>query len=278
MKGYSVVALIGIVATFPVTSYISNQPRRLALPQKDPTTTTIDGRKWRTGIYSKVLTTQSRNTLSYSKNSKSRCAGPCPEPAEDWLQDRREALFAGMGALWAAWSGPAAISGIVEMVPDVAMAEYGADAKIEMPNPLQQTIDRASKQCLVESLGSRECLVYESDAADKLYQGVDSALLLGRLEAAAAALATIPGYVQVKQWSKVSGVLTGPLGELIRTMGQLSQSATSEENFAESARFIKRVKNDLYAISDAVSRKDGAQVLKFHTDATNDLVAFLKAL
>jgi ADP-glucose pyrophosphorylase len=61
-------------------------------------------------------------------------------------------------------------------------------------------------------------------------------------------------------------------------MGQLSQSATSEENVAESARFIKRVKNDLYSISDAVSRKDVTQVLKFHTDATNDLVAFIKAL
>jgi ADP-glucose pyrophosphorylase len=61
-------------------------------------------------------------------------------------------------------------------------------------------------------------------------------------------------------------------------MGQLSKSASSEANVAQSALFIKRVKNDLYAISDAVSRKDGSQVLKFHTEATNDLVAFIKSL
>jgi hypothetical protein len=198
MKVYAVVlALIGIAATLPVASYVSVVHRRLALLKNELIT------EWRTGIYSRVNTKQSSNTLNYSKKSKRHCTSPCPEPVKDWLQDRREAIFSGMGALWAVWSGPAAVVGVVGLIPDAARAEYGADAKIEMPNPLQQTIDRANKQCLVESLGSRACLVYESDAADKLYQGVDSALLLGRLEAAAIALATIPGYVQVKQWSKV---------------------------------------------------------------------------
>jgi hypothetical protein len=147
-----------------------------------------------------------------------------------------------------------------------------------MPNPVQQAVDRANKQCLVESLGSRECLVYEADAVDKLYQGVDSKLLLERLESATGALARIPAFVELRQWSKVTSVLTGQMGELVRTMGQLSSSATSEANVTRSAVFIKRVKNDLYSIADAVSRKDGAQVLKFHEEATNDLVAFIKAL
>lgn len=275
MKYYKFAVLFCVAA--PVVAYTSTK-RRQPLPRKEATISTevvTDRGKWRAGIDHRVATRQSSITLNAAKN-KNRCASPCPEPAEDWLLDRRESLFATLGAVWATVTGPAFMA--VGLFPEAAVAEFGADAKIELPNPIKQSIDRAKKQCLVESLGSRECLVYESDAADKLYQGVDSALLLGRLEAAATALATIPSYVEVKQWSKVSGVLTGPMGELIRTMGQLSQSATSEDNVARSALCIKRVKNDLYAISDAVGRKDGAQVLKFHADATNDLVAFIKAL
>lgn len=207
-------------------------------------------------------------------NNKERCFRPCPEPEDDVFQDRREALFAGLGALWAVTTSGTGLSAAaaVFLSPELAAAEYGADAKIELPNPVQQAEDRANKQCLVESLGNRECLVYEQDAANKLYQGVDSNVLLGRMEPAIAALASIPVLVESKQWSKVTGVLTGPIGELVRTMVQLSLDNAT----AQSA--VKAVKKDLYALQDCVSRKDGAQVLKYHAAATNDLAAFVKSL
>jgi hypothetical protein len=240
--------------------------------------------RWRKNrIDSRVDCRTARSVITFElSNKKELCFRPCPEPEEDWLQDRREAIFAGMGTLWATFTGHstliATISGVIGLFPETSVAEYGADAKIEMPNPVQQAVDRANKQCLVESLGSRECLVYEADAVDKLYQGVDNKLLLERLESATEALARIPAFVELRQWSKVTSVLTGQMGELVRTMGQLSSSATSDANVTRSAVFIKRVKNDLYSIADAVSRKDGPQVLKFHEEATNDLVAFIKAL
>ena len=43
--------------------------------------------------------------------------------------------------------------------PSRASAVYGADAKIEIPDVIQGMSDRTNKQCLVESLGNRECLV-----------------------------------------------------------------------------------------------------------------------
>ena len=46
------------------------------------------------------------------------------------------------------------------MLPCVTNAVYGSDAKMTFPDPIQSMSDRAGKQCLVESLGTRECLVY----------------------------------------------------------------------------------------------------------------------
>ena len=69
---------------------------------------------------------------------------------KDQEMDRREAAFALLGSLWATTT----------MMPSPAHAVYGADAKIEMPNMMENMANRASKQCLVESLGNRECLVW----------------------------------------------------------------------------------------------------------------------
>lgn len=44
--------------------------------------------------------------------------------------------------------------------PQPAAAVYGVDAKMSFPDPIQGLADRNGKQCLVESLGNRECLVY----------------------------------------------------------------------------------------------------------------------
>jgi hypothetical protein len=241
---------------------------------------------WRTATQ-----TKRRALVSPDEDIKRRrCRHPCPDPPDDWTMDRREALFSTLGAVWATLSGPrtfqtastasttttaaAAVSSLwawAERPLVAAAAAAGAEAKMELPNPLQAASDRASKQCLVESLGNRECLVYE-DPANKLYQGIDPSKVLGRLEPATAALATMPSLVAAKQWRKISSALTGPMGELIRTMGQLSVDNASAQSK------VATVKRDLYALQEAQSRKDGALVLKFHAAATNDLAVFVQAL
>eukprot|EP00566_Odontella_aurita_P017638 CAMPEP_0113534948 /NCGR_PEP_ID=MMETSP0015_2-20120614/5429_1 /TAXON_ID=2838 /ORGANISM="Odontella" /LENGTH=261 /DNA_ID=CAMNT_0000434139 /DNA_START=158 /DNA_END=943 /DNA_ORIENTATION=- /assembly_acc=CAM_ASM_000160 len=195
---------------------------------------------------------------------------PCPEPEDDPTLDRREAAFAMLGRLWAAGALPAVV--LSSSAPP-AIAEYGADAKMSLPNPLESIADRATKQCLVESLGNRECLVY-LDPENKLYQGADAAILVERIEKASEALASIPPLVDDKCWSKVLGVITGPMGTLGTTMDQL-QKISGGTGLAEKA---KKVKTDLYAIAAAADRRQQAEALEYHKMATDDLVAFVKAL
>jgi len=207
--------------------------------------------------------------VTYLHENKEDC-GPCDNPLDnDSELDRREAAFAMLGSAWAAGFLPTAL-----VFPQGAQAEYGADAKIELPNPVKGLEDRANKQCLVETLGNRECLVYADDSA-KIYQGADNKVLLSRVEKASEALASIPELVGSKKWSKVTGVLTGPLGDLVRTMGQLAELS---ENSGTAKDMTKKFRNDLYAIAAAVDRKEGGKALQFHSVATNDLVAFVKAL
>ena len=205
----------------------------------------------------------------YLHTDKEDC-GPCENPLDNDAElDRREAAFAMLGTVWAAGCLPTAL-----VFPEAAQAAYGADAKIELPNPLQGLEDRNTKQCLVETLGNRECLVYADDSA-KIYQGADNKALLGRVEKASEALASIPDLVGSKKWSQVTGVLTGPMGDLVRTMGQL---ADLSENSGTAKDLTKKFKNDLYAIAAAVDRKEGDKALNYHSVATSDLVSFVKVL
>ena len=55
-----------------------------------------------------------------------------------------------------------------------------SSAQILIPDVVQGMSDRANKQCLVESLGNRECLVY-MDPENQLYKGSDNKLLFERL-------------------------------------------------------------------------------------------------
>jgi hypothetical protein len=179
--------------------------------------------------------------------------------------DRRDAAFAMLGWATVALQTTAA---------EPANAVYGADAKIELPNPIETMSQRATGQCLVETLGNRECLVY-LDPANKLYQGADNQVLLSRIEQASVALATIPDLIAAKKWSQVNGVLTGPLGMLVVTMNQLGKSSGNEGRVAPLA---KKVKDDIISIGAAASRKQGEAALRSHKDATDSLVAFVKAL
>lgn len=157
--------------------------------------------------------------------------------------------------------------------PAPASATYGLDAKIEMPNPVQGMSDRVNKQCLMESLGNRECLVYAEDASKFLYKGADGQRLLDRIQASAKSLSDLPPLIESKKWSQVVGVLTGPMGELIRTMNQLVELS---EDKALAKSKVNQVKTDLYAITAAVDRKQVDSALKAHSAATVHLVEFAK--
>ena len=183
--------------------------------------------------------------------------------------DRREAFFSMLGMAWAAGSLPVSL-----LTPEPAHATYGADAKIALPNPIESMTDRATKQCLVESLGTRECLVY-ADPENKLYKGADGQKLLERVDAASKSFTQLPALIENKKWSQVLGVMTGPMGELIRTMNQLVELS---ENKAIAKSKVGVVKTDLYAISAAVDRKQVDAALKAHQAATDHLVDFVKSL
>jgi hypothetical protein len=170
----------------------------------------------------------------------------------------------------------AAAAAVVTFAAPPALALAGTEAKIELPNPYQQMAERATRQCLVESLGNRECLVYADDADQFLYQGADALVLLQRIEKSRMALETIPMYVDNRQWSKISSVLTGPMGDLLPTLNLLADNSSSDAKGTRQR--IKTIKVDLYALADAVGRKDSAMIRKYHTAATNDLIALVKAL
>lgn len=250
--------------TAATTAYISSSPRQSHLYRNNN-----HENGFRQSIaQSWKLPVVPRSTLASA--SKPKCQRPCPEPKEDIDLDRREAFFAMIGTIWATTTTTL----VTTSLP--AYAEYGADAKIEIPNPYQALADRSTKQCLVESLGNRDCLVY-ADEANALYRGADTRILLERIETASRALAQIPFFVEQKRWSQIGGVLTGPMGELIRTMGQVANLQTQLETIDLAKQSIRNVKNDLYAMSEAVARKDAASILKIHAAATNDLVAFVKS-
>jgi len=199
------------------------------------------------------------------------CAKFLHEDGEDIDLDRREAFFSMLGMAWAVGGLPASL---MTVGSEPARAVYGTDAKIELPNPVQSMTDRATKRCLVESLGTRECLVY-ADPNNQLYQGADGELFLDRVDAASKSLSTLPTLIESKKWSQVTGVLTGPMGELIRTMNHLVELS---DNQTAAKALVGQVKIDLYAISAAVGRKEVASALKSHQAATDHLVAFVKAL
>ena len=186
------------------------------------------------------------------------------EDSYSGIVDRREAGFAILATLVSTALVPAG----------PAIAAYGDDAKMEMPNPLDQVLERQNKQCLMESLGTRQCLVYE-DPDNKLYQNPDTKALVERVEKSGEALATIPELIEGKQWIKITGVLTGPMGTLSNSMDLLSKAS---DNPSANADRAKRVKNDLYGISGAVDRRNGGSALEYHKLATEHLVEFLKSL
>ena len=134
--------------------------------------------------------------------------------------------------------------------------------------------DRVGKQCLVESLGNRECLVYMDENA-LLYKGADYQLLLTRVGTAYGVLKEqLPKLIEAKKWTQVTGVLTGPLGELVRTMIQITKLVDADM-VAACEKQVQVVKKDLYGISAAVEKKDVTKAMAAYDAAVKDLGSFI---
>ena len=100
--------------------------------------------------------------------------------------------------------------------------------------------------------------------------------LLVRIQDAIRALdGDIPPLVESKKWTQLTGVLTGPMGQLSSTMALLEKLA---ENPGLAKQNAQRVKQDVFAIGTAVTNKQAEAVLKYRTLALKDLATFLKEL
>ena len=155
-----------------------------------------------------------------------------------------------------------------------AEATYGADAKIMIPDVVQGISDRTNKQCLVESLGNRECLVY-LDPENQLYKGSDGKILFDRLAASILAMKNIPSYIESKQWNNVESTLTGKMGNLSFTMNELAKLIGDGSVKDKCKTLSVDIRNDLYAIAGSCSRKEQAGALKSYNNALLKLEKFV---
>jgi hypothetical protein len=238
-----------------------------------------------------MLVRQRSDTEGSYQKKREDCNLPCAslydtnDDDDNDDESRREALFSMVGTLWAITGTSIPIIGLAAasiQPPLPANAASGDFAKIELPNPYQTLADRATKQCLSESLGNRECLVYADDADKFLYKGFDGSLLLQRLKTSTEALSKIPNLIEDKKWSQVTGVLLGPMGELLVTMNQMvamaSKSEGSDDALVATLRAkLNVVKKDLYAMQAAVDKRQADVALKYHAQSTIHLDEFIQA-
>ena len=176
---------------------------------------------------------------------------------------RRTFLTAGLTYTFAAIANPA-----------VSNARYGDSPMIELPDIVGDLADRQNKQCLVESLGNRACLVY-MDPENQLYKGSENEILLERLGKLVTALEDLPQYIESKQWNAVLGVLTGPMGTLSSTMNELTKNVEDNGKKNKIKALSTAVRQDLYAISAAVDRKNAKDAMSAYEKAAVKLDQFV---
>lgn len=169
----------------------------------------------------------------------------------------------------AASSAVAAAATFFQTTP-AAYATYGMDANIQLPDVIGDMDDRNNKQCLAESLGTRQCLIYV-DPVNQLYKGSDGQLLVQRFVSSSKASASIPAYIEEKQWSKVLGALTGPMGTLSSTMNELAKLSDDPEPFT---KLSKEVRTEMYGLAGAVDKKQGKEALLFYNKMEEKLEKF----
>ena len=192
---------------------------------------------------------------------------------EDADETRREVLFSTIGAVWATVTTTTiTATTAITTKPQPVMATAGVDAKMAFPDIVGGMSDRANKQCLVESLGNRECLVYQEDSSKFLYQGADSTILIERLRTTFGALEQIPLLVETKQWSKINSLLTGPMGQLSRTLSDIVKLHPTSQPKAQ------QIKNDVFALGTSLQQRQPSEILKYQQLTIQHLTEFIQQL
>ena len=138
--------------------------------------------------------------------------------------------------------------------PRVAQAGSGDSANIELPSYIDFLIEKSKTV----------------DPDTFLYKGADRETQLARVVKAAKRLTEIPALAESKKWSQITGILTGPLGELLATMALVSANSEAAKQAA------KKVKADLYAIGTAATKKSEKGCEEATAAALLDLEAFVK--
>jgi len=83
----------------------------------------------------------------------------------------------------------------------------------------------------------------------------------------------IPPLVEKKRWNEINGILIGPMGELSKTLNMLCGNGSGD---AKALKLARKVKEDMFAIGTAVSKRQEESVLEFHKIALEDLTKFLE--
>jgi hypothetical protein len=140
--------------------------------------------------------------------------------------------------------------------PKPANAAYGDSSNLELPNYIEFLIEKNTV----------------ADPDSVLYKGPDPKIQLKRLLEASKRLEDIPPLAADKKWSQVQGILTGPLGTLAQTLNAISKDSTPEVQAK-----AKKVKETIFSINTAASKKNEAEVVSKAKQAESELEAFVRA-
>jgi hypothetical protein len=138
-----------------------------------------------------------------------------------------------------------------------AFAGYGETSTMALPNYIEYLIEK-------NALANPDAF---------LYKGPDPKIQLQRLLDANKRLEDIPMLPSDKKWSQVQGILTGPLGTLSQTLNLIAKDSSSPDVQSKA----KKVKETIFSISTAASKKDEAEVVAKTRAAGADLAAFVRA-
>lgn len=144
-----------------------------------------------------------------------------------------------------------------------ANAKYGEGTSIELPSYIDYLIEKNTA----------------ADNSNALYKGADPATVLKRLAESERRLGEIGELAEKKKWSEINGLITGPLGTLGSSMGQVvsiaSASGTTKKT-KQVEQAVKKVKADVFAIGQEASRKSAEGCTQQAQLASKDLKILLE--
>ena len=113
------------------------------------------------------------------------------------------------------------------------------------------------------------------DPENQLYKGSDNKVLFEKLGASISSMERLPELIEREECNKVKGILTGPMGELSSTMNMLTKNIDDTGKQNKCKTMSTAIRQDLYAISGAVDRKDAKGAMSAYLKASEKLDKFV---